>query len=191
MFSNSNQPIVIEEGDRRYFVSKSKKNINSVLTEKELDDFWGLKNSEFFKNQVDGFCAFLNNSVDMNYNKVTSTPPMTKEKENIISINKTDFKHVIEEIMENSPIDIEFDTRKTAWIGYENLYLLYHNEDNSRYRKKEVTKKKFSAKLSMEGFEIKKNTINSKTRCRVRIPQHIIVEQKAKELFSDYDAQEN
>lgn len=174
MFSNSSQPIVIEEGDRRYFVTKSTKRIDKILTRTELNEFWDF--GDFFKNQVKSFCAYLNNCVDYDFDKVTSTPPITTEKKNIINLNKTDFKQVIEEIIRDAQNSIEFDIRKRPWISYTVIYNLYHNEDYQRYRRKDITKKKFSAKLNTEGFEIKTNTVDSKTQVRVKIPQHIIDE---------------
>ena len=174
MFSNSKQPIVIEESDRRYFVSASKKRIDKILTKEELNKFWEL--GDFFKNQVEGFCAYLNSCVDYDFDKVTKEPPLTEEKKNIIDIHKTDFKQIIEEIIKDAKSGIEYDVRQNAWIEFSLLYNLYHNEDYQRYRKKTLTKKKFAAKLNIEGFKKQKNSINSTTKVRVGVPEKIIDE---------------
>jgi len=174
MFSNNSQPVVIEEGDRRYFVSQSKKKINKILTKEELNKFWEL--GDFFKNQVEGFCAYLNNCVDYDFDLVTKQPPMTQEKLNIIDINKTDFKQVIEEIIKDSKNSIVYDVRGNGWIEYSLIYNLYHNEDYQRYRRKNLTKKKFSAKLDLEGFLKEKNTINYITSLRVKVPLEVVKE---------------
>jgi hypothetical protein len=162
-FSNSNMPIVIEEGDRRYAVFKSQKlKMDYKVRNKFFED------EEFFTNQVEGFMAYLNNYI-IDQEKVVSEPIMTPAKESIIHVNTTDLKAIINEIIEEQNNDWVMDnTNGDYWISYNVIYDIYTQVKMEN--KKRPARNKFSHKLKVNDFTVEKRTIDSVTDTYVKVP---------------------
>ena len=174
LFSNSRQPISIEEDDRRYFVCHSK-SLKRLKTYEEINKF--IEDEDYFISQVESFCAYLNNSTDYDFEKVVSGPPMTKEKESIIDINITDFKSIILEIMRDDLVSVKKrknNDKIEMWVLFSNLYNFYCNEDYKFYNVKNITRKKFSGKLEIEGFNKQLLTIDNENGRYVQLPDSIV-----------------
>jgi hypothetical protein len=166
LFSNSNQPISIEEGDRRYAVFKSKK-LNIAYEERRT--YWDDVNKDF-TNQVEGFCYFLS-QYKYDLSKVVSEPIMTSYKQDIIDVNKTDFNSVIYDIIKEHNIDyIPIKKNKSVYIKFNNVHNLYLN----RQGVKQVTSNKFGAKLRMENYIVEKKTIEGDNSTFIKVPDSII-----------------
>jgi hypothetical protein len=159
-FSNNFSPIVIEDNDRRYAVFKSSKLTTSFL---EISNFLKPEN---FNLEIIGFCYFLYN-YKCNRELVYSEPIMTEYKQDIIEYNRTDIKILITEIIEDNI---------SSWISddYENYYLsfifVYDKYNEYIHKDKLYSKKKFSAKLKINGFEVLRTTINSENGYYIKIP---------------------
>lgn len=165
-FSNNNIPIVIEEGDRRYAVFKSKK---LKIGYDIRNEFY--ENNTFFTDQVEGFCYFLNNYL-IDSEQVVSEPIMTKAKESIIVVNSTDIKFIVYEIIEDNSNDWVLDNKKDYWITYELVYTAYII--NYLEHKKKPAKNKWSHKLKINDFELDKKTIDNKTATYIKVPDDLI-----------------
>src|SRR6056297_4329884 len=116
---------------------------------------------------------YLNNSTDYDFEKVVSVPPMTKEKESIIDVNITDFKSIILEIMKDDLVSIKKrknNDKIEMWVLFSNLYNFYCNEDYKFYNVKNITRKKFSGKLEIEGFNKQLLTIDNENGRYVQLP---------------------
>jgi hypothetical protein len=171
MFSNDNNPIYIEKGDRRYIVAKSKK---LDMPYDVRNRYW--EDESFFKDQVEGFCYALNNNI-VDLERVTSEPPMTSAKEDIINYFATDFSAAIREIIEECVDNWVKNIRGEYYLDYSIIYDKY-----SRVAFKKIHNKKFGSKLRGEGYIIDKVTIDSNTVVRVKIPDEIYCDLKPHEF---------
>lgn len=169
LFSNSNQPIAIEEGDRRYAVFKSKK---IDMSYSERNDFF--ENEDFFKNQVEGFCFYLENNL-CDFESIVTEPIMTQEKQDIINLNITDFKADILDIL---------DYLVPSWIKHidKKYYIPYnivYNEYNGKQRKYDLSRMKFTNKLKINDFSTDKKTIDSENRVYIKVPDGLVNHKKS------------
>jgi len=165
-FSNSNMPIVIEEGDRRYAVFKSRQLKMDYNTRNKF-----FEDDNFFTNQVEGFMYFLNNYM-IDQEKVVSEPIMTPAKKSIVNVNTTDLKANILEIIEENIMDWKKDIDKNYWISYTLVYNAYVQVKMEG--KKRPAKNKFSYKLKVNDFEVEKKTIDSENDTYVKVPYHLV-----------------
>ena len=113
MVSNSNNPIIIEEKDRRYVVFEvSGKYISNVeYFEKILDSL----TNEFYKNLFNYF-----RKLDISNFKVSKIPTTNKKKE-IISRNKDTFDRYMSHNIEKYHPKGRFTSRKQAYLDYMNF----------------------------------------------------------------------
>lgn len=170
-FSNSSNPIVIEEGDRRYFVVKATSlNMDYKTRQKFFED------EDYFTKEVLGFCTFLNN-YPINQELVVSEPIMTPAKQSIININLTDFKGRILDIMVDN-IDIWIIGIDGCYFPNSKLFSLYKGQNN----KEIISGKKFTAKLRNNDFIVLKKTIDKITDTLVRIPDVLVEKSKNGDL---------
>jgi len=165
LFSNSNQPISIEEDDRRYAVFKSQKLHMSYAERKK---YWDDEDN-YFTNQVEGFCSFLNN-FNFDLSKVVSEPIMTPYKQDIIDVNKTDFNSIIYELIKENNYEYIYDTHKIPYIEFKKIYDWYCNKPGAKI----TTANKFGAKLRMENYIVVKKTIDNNNSTFIRVPDKII-----------------
>lgn len=171
MFSNSNQPISIEEGDRRYFVCKSKK---LDMGYSERNDFF--ENEKYFIDQVEGFCFYLS-TWPCDFELVVTEPPMTTAKEEIININLTDFKAHIIDIINSGEVKLRYNMinkEKRCYIILGELYNVYLELPQVRHKK--VSAKKFATKLRLEDFDVNKKTVDSHTATYVDVTKYYVDE---------------
>ena len=145
LFSNSNQPISIEEDDRRYAVFKGRKiDIDYEERKKYWDDV-----DNYFTDQVEGFCYFLKN-YKYDLSKVVSEPIMTTYKQDIIDVNKTDFKSIILDILKSNSYDYVKSTDGNYYLLYSLVYDQYFVKEGVR----RIAKNKFSPKLKLENLNL-------------------------------------
>lgn len=173
MFSNSRNPISIEERDRRYAVFYANQKIDNILDYNTRNKFF--EDEDFFKDQVEGFMYFLyNQTVDVE--KVTKEPIMTQAKENIITINKTDFKSFILQLMGDYPNEW-YPSHKDGefYFSYSRLYEIYVNKIQQReaaHNIKIIPKNKFGTRLRVENFEVHTlKSINNMKGTWIKIPK--------------------
>lgn len=163
-FSNSNQPIVIEEGDRRYAVFKSKK---LQMSYQERNNFF--EDSTFFTDQVEGFLQYLlDNTIDLEL--VTSEPIMTEAKQTIININQTDLRGIILQIIEEFCDVWVLSTDGHYYISYEIVY----NHYIQNFDAKKIANNKWSSRLSANDFIVVKKTIQNNNSTYIQVPEIIV-----------------
>jgi hypothetical protein len=172
LFSNSRNPISIEERDRRYAVFYSTKKIDTVLDYYTRNKFF--EDQEFFRDQVEGFMYFLYNQV-IDIELVTKEPIMTEAKENVIIINTTDFKSHILQIMKDYPDEWTHGMDGEFYILLSKLYQLYINKIHNRetsYNVKIIPKNKFGTRLRFENFSVYRlKSINNIKASWIKIPK--------------------
>ena len=170
-FSNSLQPISIEEGDRRYAVFKSKK---LKMPFSEMNNFW--EDENFFEKQVLGFCTYLENLL-IEIDKVVSEPIMTPAKRDIINVNMTDLRSDILEIIDNLNM-YWVQSRDSKWyIKFSEVYETY-NKERPNF-KKNIARNKWSSKLKINGFITINKTINKETDTYIEVPISLVKKYKA------------
>ena len=180
LFSNSLQPISIEEDDRRYAVFNSSKKIKEVIN---FDDrFKFFEGKEFFRNQCEGFAYYLLNYI-IDDSKVVDEPIMTPSKKNIININLTDFRLTVDEIIEENK-DYWREDLKGLWhikfIDIFNSYLIMA-QNHQIPTNKIYPKNKFGTKLRLEMYKVyNMKSIQSEKTTWVQVPYRII-----KKVFKD------
>jgi len=164
-FSNSSNPINIEEGDRRFSVFKSKKlNIPHEILRRYHEDTDG-----FFTKEVLGLCSYLNKlTTDQS---IAINPIMTPAKQDIAIINLTDFKAMMLDIMEQQEKNW-VNTTNGYYMEQKVLYICYVEEANPRDK---LSRKKFGSRLRINDFEvIPDTTMNKVTGNWVKIPEEIV-----------------
>lgn len=172
LFSNSRNPISIEERDRRYAVFYSSKKIDTVLNYSTRNRFF--EDIDFFRDQVEGFMYFLYNQV-IDIELVTKEPIMTSAKENVIIMNKTDFKSYILQIIEDYPNEWHPGMDGDFYFLYSRLYEIYVNKINNRevsHNIKIIPKNKFGTRLRVEDFKVYRlKSVNNIKSTWVKIPK--------------------
>jgi hypothetical protein len=174
LFSNSNQPISIEEDDRRYAVFYTNKKIKEVIDYHTRSEFF--EQTDFFKNQVEGLAYFLYNYLG-DISKVTDEPIMTQAKKNIITVNLTDFRCVIDDIIESNTNNFVEDRNGLYYIQYLNIFLDYQAriQEKSISLNKNYPKNKFGTKLRLENYLVYNfKSINSTKATWVEVPLRVI-----------------
>jgi len=183
-FANSSDPLSIEPGDRRYFVVKSKPLVMDYeQRNKFVDNIEG-----FFTNEVNAFCSYLN-TYPADQQKVINAPETTPEKQDVIDLNISDFKAEIFDIIEDVKKEdwLHIPITKEPCIRHTYLRTQYNLDKQDKYK---MSKKKFGARLSMNGFEKDSRTIEfkdsdgsikSEFMHLVLIPDEIITLKKPKE----------
>lgn len=172
MFSNSKNPVSIEERDRRYAVFYSQYPIDRILDYYTRNKFF--EDEEFFRDQVEGFIHYLYNYM-IDVEKVTKEPIMTQAKENIIIMNKTDFKSFVLQLMGENPNEWVESLKGEYYFPYYRLYDIYVNKINIReaaHNIKIIPKNKFGTRLRVENFEVHTlKSINSIKGSWIKIPK--------------------
>jgi len=173
LFSNSSQPITIEEDDRRYAVFYTAKKIKEVLDYSTRNSFF--EDKEFFKNQCEGFAYFLQNNL-IDISKVTDEPIMTEAKENIIRINQSDFRSIIDEIIEDEITNWKEDLYGLFYLKYNVIYADYSIKAQDRTTIKKVyPRNKFGSKLRLEQYEVENlKSIDNEKGTWVLVPFRIV-----------------
>lgn len=182
-FSNSHNPISIEENDRRYCVFRAGKlTLPHEILKKYHED-----TDDFFTNEVLGFATHLNNRPVFS-NIATDPPIMTEAKLDIVNLNETDFKGHILDLIRYNVNDWEIQPRNNAWyILFNRLYLAYKRE----HERDTCGLKKFAAKLGTNGFSNIRTTINGQNAHWVLIPEALAEELKTNwPTIEDYVGQE-
>ncbi len=180
LFSNSLQPISIEEDDRRYAVFNSSKKINEIIDFNSRSNFF--EDKKFFKNQCEGFAYYLLNYI-IDDSKVVDEPIMTPAKKDIININLTDFRFIVDEIIEENK-DYWREDLKGLWhikfIDIFNSYLIMA-QNHQIPTNKIYPKNKFGTKLRLEMYKVyNMKSIQSEKTTWVQVPYRII-----KKVFKD------
>lgn len=169
--TNSDNPIKIEEGDRRYSVFKSKKLKGG-----------GKKAMEFVKSLVDNkehelphFLQYLKN-LEVDYYKIAQ-PLMTLAKEDIIELNKDSVERFIEFLkgyesytkafieVNGSQNDLGLlnDGNGFEFIKSESFYLFYYNWSKKYGEKAVFNKQNFAKKISKFNLKTQVTRVNKKT----------------------------
>lgn len=180
-FGNSPNPISIEEGDRRFCVFRAKKlNLSHNILEQFALDIDG-----FFTNEVLGFVTHLKNR------PVTSeiaimTPIMTPAKQDIISLNETDFKGIVSDLIISLINDWKEQTKGKWLIKQEALYTAYILANP----KEKISSIKFGAKLNSNGFIKLKTTVGVVNGYWIEIPTQIVKDNKPFSNPEEYTQQE-
>jgi len=149
IFSNDKNVIPIDSGDRRYLVLNP---ANTLLPSKDQNTC-GLFDFEFysnwkqtnFKQECLNFGIYLK-SLDCSKQQLYQAPPMTYEKQQIIILNSSNFKIVIEECIKDSLKNIRIDNNKN--------YLDFNDLFNS-YKLKFINPSKQEDYLSLDKFRSK------------------------------------
>lgn len=178
IFSNDKNVIPIDTGDRRYLVLNP---ANTLFKSKEQNTFgifdikqyntW--KKTEFEK-ECELFGKYL-----INYKcdplSLYKEPPLTYEKKQIITLNTSNFKIVIEECIKNLYNEIKnYDSKYYLnLIKLYNEYKMVFNITENEY----LSIEKFIAKLSIYlNIEIDKNNINLSNIKHIIIPENMMLE---------------
>jgi len=185
LFSNSSQPISIDEDDRRYMVVKQSKVVQKIIDGNVLDKLFN--DTDFLKQQVESFAYFLQNNL-VNLNLVVTNPPMTEAKRNIIVMNMTDFKHVVLNILEEDIHRWKLIPVSNKWYYLlEDILIIYNTKVQDReIHLKKLVPNKFSKKLSSEMFITERMQIDSIRGTWVEIPADLVEKhKKVREVDSD------
>lgn len=127
VFSNDKAPIVIQNGDRRYFVVTPKTTLldNEDYNTKGLytsEEYNAWKGSEEYNKEIQVFSKHLQERV-VDKNIAYKAPPMTYEKKQIIGMNETMFKNEVIRVLaglviENKATKID----EEIMIDFKRLY---------------------------------------------------------------------
>ena len=133
------------------------------------------KDKEFFKNQCEGFAYFLQNNL-IDISKVTDEPIMTEAKENIIRINQSDFRSIIDEIIEDEITNWKEDLYGLFYLKYNVIYADYSIKAQDRTTIKKVyPRNKFGSKLRLEQYEVENlKSIDNEKGTWVLVPFRIV-----------------
>jgi hypothetical protein len=177
IFSNSSQPISIDESDRRYLVVNQQKKANAIFSYEILNKF--KTDESFLRGQVEGFAHFLQNNL-CDLRLIVNEPPMTRSKDNIIRMNMTDFKHIILSLIEEFVGSWKKVPVEDKW--YVSLSDI-HTYFNMRITDREINMKKliinkFSEKLLSENLNVVRKSIDSDRIRWIEVPQHLVLKHK-------------
>lgn len=155
IFSNDKSPIVIQNGDRRYFVVSPKTTLldNEEYNTKgifEIEYYNKWKESENYKNEIWAFAKHLQNRV-IDKTIAYKCPPITYEKKQIINISETNFKgNILKLIVNNTKLleRINIDEKDIISINFKELYKRFIIEETTKKGKYEnITESQFKANL--------------------------------------------